>query len=405
MQKKSIPFFDLTRQWKKIKSVTMPRIEALLDTQHCVGGPEVHGFEERFAHYTGSKHALSCSSGTSALWLALKALGLEANDIVVTTPFSFIASSSEIYAHGAHPVFIDIDSETYNLSPDTLAQWLSENVEMIDGVAFEKNTHFRVRGMVVVNIFGQCADYKRIRALCDAYNLWIVEDAAQSVGARCGTQKSGTLGDITTFSFYPTKNLGAAGDAGMITTQSDELADTITRLRAHNRTPHQYYNYQGYGVNSRCDALQSVILDEKLKHLQSYITRRRTIAHSYTTAFADSTLLTVPKEHFFHTYHQYSLRVNTDHISRDQLCSTLLEKGVATRIFYPAPLNTIPYLQTDPRLYTQCPVADRVCSDIICLPIWPELNSEEVEYIISTVIDVTHTVTNNAQPLSSGNHV
>ena len=203
-------------------------------------------------------------------WFTLRALELKPNSIVLTTPFSFIASSSEIYEHGAHPVFIDIDKHSYNLSADAVAAWLHTHTLPTKMALLEKKTGMPVVGMVVVNIFGHAADYTALNAIKEKYGLWIVEDAAQSVGARHGMHASGNLGDISTFSFYPTKNLSAAGDAGMTTTSHEHLAQRLSQLRNHGR--HSHYHYQGYGTNARLDAVQAVILQEKLAILDSLLT-------------------------------------------------------------------------------------------------------------------------------------
>lgn len=397
----AIPFFSLTPQWQKIKSSLMPKIEALLDSQHCIGGEALASFEKDFANYTGAQYALSCSSGTAALWLALKALDLQKHEIVLTTPFSFIASSSEIYAHGAHPAFIDIDERTMNISPAAMTTWLEKNTHVENKRTIHTLTGKPVVGMVVVNIFGQCADYAKLRALAEEYNLWIVEDAAQSVGAPYGEHSSGTLGDIACFSFYPTKNLGAAGDAGMVTTNSELLAQKIARLKNHGRLTH--YNYEGYGVNARMDALQAVVVHEKLQHLPSLLARRRAIAHRYTAAFKDLPGITPPAEQEHHTFHQYTLFVEPSAagLTRDDLRSALTEREIGSCIFYPKLLSEITYLQTEHRLYTDCPTARRVCASMLSLPIWPELSDAQVDTIIAALQEVVRGAVVPAKDLTS----
>lgn len=384
----TVPFFSLRQQWQRIKPSVMPKIESLLDAQACVGGPAVTNFEEAFAHYTSAKYAVSCSSGTSALWLSLRALELQPNSIVLTTPFSFIASSSEIYEHGAHPVFIDIDRD-YNIDPFALEKWLEANTTQKDGKTIECTTGYPVAGMIVVNIFGKCANYTAINTLKEKYGLWVVEDAAQSIGARHGAHASGTLGDISCFSFYPTKNLGAAGDAGMTSTNNKVLFERLTRLRNHGR--HSHYNYQGYGTNARCDAIQAVVLHEKLSILPDLLAARRRIAARYTQAFQSIPGLVTPHDDGTHTYHQYTIAVD-DRVhahSRDTLHTALEAAGVGCRIFYPELLSTISYLQTDSRLYTQCSQAKRAVQTVLSLPIWPELCDAQVDAVIATVQSIS----------------
>lgn len=377
-----VPFFSLKEQWLRIKPAVMPRLEALLDAQACVGGAAVTDFEAAFASYTTSAHAVGCNSGTDALWLALKALDLKPNSIVLTTPFSFIASSSEIYAHGAHPVYIDIEPNTLNISPHALAAWLEENTVQRDGQSVEKETGYPIAGILFVNIFGMCANATELRKIADHYGLWMVEDAAQSVGAAHHNKRSGTLADISTFSFYPTKNLGAAGDAGMVTTNNDEYAEALRRLRNHGR--HTHYHYEGFGLNSRLDAIQAVVLHEKLGLLDELIARRQNIAQQYSAAFRDIPGVHVPHDDGTHTYHQYTLTIdeNLAGRTRDQVIELLSYEGIGTRIFYPDLLSDIPYLQTDARLYTQCPIARTTVASMLSLPIWPELSDEAVSQVI-----------------------
>lgn len=392
MQK--VPFFSLAPQWATLKESIMPRIMSVLDSQQYVGGPIIEAFEKEFATYTESAFGIACNSGTDALWIALKAIGLEKDQIVLTTPFSFIASSSEIVDLGGHPVFIDIDKETFNIDPVKLELWLSTKTEVRNNGTYEKVTGFPVKGIVAVNIFGNCAQFKRIRAIAQKYNLWIVEDAAQSISARDedGTV-SGNLGDITCFSFYPTKNLGGAGDGGMMTTNDPELAAYCKRLRNHGRANH--YNYEHYGLNSRLDTLQAVILSEKLKHLESFIANRQKIAQFYTAQLSILPGLVTPRHHDRHTYHQYTLQImNNELIDRTTFLTRLSELGIETRIFYPQPLHQIPYLETDARLREACPIAEQAAQSVFSLPLWPEMGLEMAKMVTERVSqaygEITH---------------
>jgi len=289
-------------------------------------------------------------------------------------------------------VFIDIDA-TYNLCPVTLEQWLVKNTTKKNGRTYEQHTGFPVAGIVAVNLFGQCANYTDLRALAKEYNLWIIEDAAQSVGSFHNDQPSGTLGDISCFSFYPTKNLGGVGDGGMLTTQSQHIADRLRKLRNHGRASH--YVYEEYGVNSRLDALQAVVLQEKLTHLPRFIDRRKKIAALYTQEFSSLVGIQVPVVHDYHTYHQYSIQICSHKLqNRTTFIDHLNKSGIGSCIYYPEPLNTIPYLKKDERLVTACPRAENVCKTIVSLPIWPELTDEHVLTIIKTVKSfITHPVT------------
>jgi len=326
------------------------------------------------------------------LWLALKALNLQSGECVLTTPFSFIASSSEIFAHGAHPVFIDIDENTYNLSPQVLHEWLEKNTVRDGAVTKHKSTGLKITGILVVNIFGLCANFTAIRALAKEYNLWIIEDAAQSVGAAHNNIPSGKLGDISCFSFYPTKNLGAAGDAGIVTTHSAELAKKLLTLKSHGRPNVAHYAYDGYGLNSRLDALQAVILDEKLHHLPAWLMRRQEIGRRYTKALSLMPGITTPYDDGTHTYHQYAIRISSSKagFTRDELAAHLTQNGIGNRVFYPQSLHEIPYLQTHRDLYTQCIVSKKLCSEILALPVWPEMTNDEVDLVISSIESYAH---------------
>jgi dTDP-4-amino-4,6-dideoxygalactose transaminase len=398
----SVPFFSLKEQWQQLKPAVMPKLQALLDAQACVGGPAVAGFEEAFAAATKSDHAIGCNSGTDALWLALKALDLKPNSIVLTTPFSFIASSSEIYAHGAHPVFIDIEQDTLNISPQALATWLEEHAVQGEYGFTEKETGFPIAGILFVNIFGLCANVTQLRKVAEEYNLWMVEDAAQSVGAAHNGQSSGTLGDISTFSFYPTKNLGAAGDAGMVTTSNAQYAEQLRRLRNHGR--HSHYHYEGYGLNSRLDAVQAVVLHEKLQVLPDLIARRQSIAQRYSDAFENIPGVQTPYDDGSHTYHQYTITIDEAVVghNRDKIIELLSLDGIGTRIFYPDLLCDIPYLQTDARLYTQSRIARNTVASMVSLPIWPELSDDAVAQVIAAVTKaLKHPHHTAAQPVES----
>ncbi len=380
----SVPFFSLKRQWQQLKPAIMPHITEVLDSQYGVGGPNVESFEKALAIFTNSNYAVSCNSGTDALWIALKALDIKRNDIVLTTPFSFIASSSEIYAHGAHPLFIDVDSKTFNISPRLMQEWLERNAVIENGTTYHRTTGFPIRGIIAVDIFGKCFDVEAIKQIAEHYNLWIIEDAAQAIGAERNGKTAGTLGDITTFSLYPTKNLGACGDGGALTTNNKELAENIIRLRNHGRASH--YNYEGYGINSRLDAIQAVIVREKLKFLPALTERRRAIAQHYNRSLADLPGIVLPNLESGDVVHQYCIQVTENSLlSRSELIEKLEADGIQTRIFYPEPLNTIPYLATHPQLATQTPITNRLCETVLALPIWPELSDDEVLYISNTI--------------------
>lgn len=383
---KQIPFFSPLRQWQHIRQEALDAMTAILDSGQYIGGDMLANFEAQLARAIKVDHVMGCNSGTDALWLALAALDLKKNDIVLTTPYSFIASSSEIVAHQGHPVFIDIEKDTYNICPQKITSWLEKETIYKEGVTIHRRTGYPVRGLIAVNLFGQCAAYNELRTIAQKWNLWIVEDAAQSLGAAIGEKKSGSFGDISCFSFYPTKNLGACGDGGAIATNSEPLAKRIRMLAAHGRSGAYLYNC--YGINSRLDGIQAAFLACKLPHLATYTERRRAIAKRYYDAFCTLPYINLVQEKIgYHVFHQYSITIADirPNFCRDSLRSFLAENGIQTNIFYPQIFTDVSYLATHPDLVTSCPIAESCSKTMLQLPIWPELEHEEVTYICDIV--------------------
>lgn len=386
MNKQIIPFFSLGKQVENISKEINATLQEVLNSQQFINGAFVEKFETAMSKYLGVNHVVGCNSGTDALWLALKALGVKKDIIVLTTPFSFIASASEIAPHGGHVVFIDIEQQTLNIDPQKLESWLQTNAVFKNGVATHKVTGFAVGGIVSVDIFGQCADYKQLRRIADEWGLWIIEDACQAIGAEIDGIKAGNFGDVAAFSFYPTKNLGAFGDAGCCTTNNPELAEKILRLRNHGRKTH--YDYVEHGINSRLDGMQAAILTTKLAHLEEWTERRRAIAAVYNQQFANIPFIKRPTQILGrHVYHQYSMLVmdKQGNILRDELKAFLADRGVATCIYYPKALHQIEFLNTLPALENHCPVTERVVQSVLSLPVWPELEDQQVLYICEQV--------------------
>ena len=381
-----IPAFSLSRQIKENRPALLQALEAVLDSEAFVGGTFVQTFEKQLAAYVGANHVVSCNSGTDALWMALFALQIPKNSIVLTTPFSFIASSSEIVAHEAHPVFIDVEKDTLNIDPIALTAWLEKSATMKDGVATHTATGLPIVGILPVDLFGQCANYAALSAIAKAWGLWMIEDTAQSFGASIGDKKAGTFGTIAALSFYPTKNLGAFGDAGACITDDPILAERLAQVRHHGRKAG--YNYEFVGINSRLDALQAAILSVKLPMLDVANNRRRHVAELYKAQLATIPNITLPTETMGrHIYHQYGIRLQGDNATqlRDDLEKYLADQGIQTRIFYPQTLQNIPFLTVNPALTTLCPVADAAVAGILCLPMWPELEDAEVLRVCDTI--------------------
>lgn len=386
MTNRTIPFFSLQKQVKKDEQNFLAIFSEILQKQEFIGGHAVESFEKKLAQYLGVSHVVGCNSGTDGLNIALRALELQKKSIVLTTPFSFIASSSEIVANGAYPVYIDIDENTFNINPKKMRSWLEQNATIKNGKTIHTKTELPIEGMVVVDLFGQCADYFALKEIAEEWGLWIIEDACQAIGASVEGLKAGTLGTISVFSFYPTKNLGAFGDAGCLTTEDPYLAERIRRIRNHGRKNH--YEYEELGLNSRLDGIQAAILSYKLDQLEEYNQKRRLNAERYQQNLADCSYVTLPQQIIgHHVYHQYSIKVaNQQGISlQKELQSYLKEEGIGTNIFYPVPLHQIPFIAPQPTLKTECPHAERISKNILALPVWPELEKDDIDYICDRI--------------------
>lgn len=382
----TIPFFSLQRHVAALEKEISSTLQTVVASQQFIGGRFVENFEKELAAYVGAEYAIGCNSGTDALFMALSVLNVRPGSLVISTPFSFIASSSEAKRLGADIVFIDIEEKSFNINPALLLEWLKKETIIVNKKTIHKKTNRPVEGIVTVDLFGQCADYETIRAIADEWHLWIVEDACQAIGSSFKDKKAGTLGDISTFSFYPTKNLGAFGDAGAATTNNPFYAEKIKQMRNHGRASH--YNYESLGVNSRLDGMQAALLSLKLAHLDKYNARRREIAARYTAHFKGLGNISTPTETSgVHTYHQYSLRARAhDGSSLQKECIAFLaEHGVETRVFYPQPLDAIWFIESQKPFATACPEALKASKEVVALPIWPELTDEEVAKICHTI--------------------
>jgi dTDP-4-amino-4,6-dideoxygalactose transaminase len=390
--KQTIPAFSLGRQVKNMRPQLIAALEKVIDSQQFIGGKFIEAFEQQLAQYLNVKHVISCNSGTDALWMALSVMDMPQNAIVLTTPFSFIASSSEIAFNNAYPVFIDVDPSTFNISPTLMQQWLEREATMNNGRAIHKATGFPIVGMLPVDLYGQSADYSKLEAIAKQWNLWIIEDCAQALGATYNGKKAGTLGTIGAISFYPTKNLGAFGDAGCCVTDDSLLAEKLLQLRNIGRK--RNYEYESLGINSRMDAFQAVILSEKLGQLDQWNARRAQIAQKYNTALAQLPFIKVPQQIVgTHVYHQYSLIVQdcNGESLRTQLEQHLTAHGVQSRIFYPQSLASFAFLNNNPALTTPCPVAENISQRVLALPMWPEMEESEVDYVIECVQSMPYT--------------
>ena len=359
-----VPLLDLKRQYSSIKNELDQVVFSVLADTKFIMGPEVKSFEEKMAEYCQAKFAIGVASGTDALLIALRACNVGSGDEVITTPFSFFATAGVITRLGATPVFVDIDPHTYNIAPEQIEKKITE----------------RTKAIMPVHLYGQCADMDAINLITKKHNLKVVEDAAQAIGAKYKGKKAGTFGDFGCFSFFPSKNLGAAGDAGMVVTNDPEMAELMRILRVHGAKPKYYHSLVGY--NSRLDTLQAAILSVKLRYLDGWTKKRREHAEAYNSAFKGLDLITPKEENFnYHIYHQYTLAVK----NRDKLSAVLKENQIGHEVYYPVPLHLQKCYQFLGYKEGDLPVAERKAKEVISLPIYPELTTEERNFVIETV--------------------
>lgn len=360
------PFFDLTRQYKSLKPQILETVSRTFEKQAFVMGDEILGLEKELAAAIGVKHALTCASGTEALVVALKALGIGPGDEVITTPFSFFASTSSILLAGARPVFVDIENETYN----------------INSLLVEKAITKKTKAILPVHLFGQCADMKAIMAIAAKHRLHVLEDAAQSIFARFDGKICMGLGHMGATSFYPTKNLGGAGEGGLITTNDDHLADQVKLLRVHGMKVR--YTHDVLGWNSRMDALQAAVLRVKLPHLETWIARRQQLSRQYHEQLkhlGDKLVLPATLKNRTHVWNQFVVLVN----NRDQVRGRLDEMGIPTDIFYPKTIPAQPVLAKLGFKEENIPVAVETASLALALPIFPELTDDEQRLVTAAL--------------------
>jgi dTDP-4-amino-4,6-dideoxygalactose transaminase len=359
-----VPFLDLKRQYSAIKKEIDEAIFSVLSNTQFILGPEVKSFEEKVAAYCGTKFAIGVASGTDALLLSLRTCGVKSGDEVITTGFSFFASAGVISRLGANPVFVDIDPETYNIDPDQI----------------EKKITPKTKAIMPVHLFGQCADMDPIMEVARKHNLKVIEDAAQAIGAEYKGRKAGAIGDFGCFSFFPSKNLGGAGDGGMVTADDPEMAETVRILRAHGAKPKYYHSTIGY--NSRLDTIQAAILSVKLKYLDDWTKKRREHAEIYNSAFKDLDMITPKEESFnYHIYNQYTIAVK----NRDELRNYLKEKQIGHDTYYPVPLHLQECYRFLGYKKGDLPVSEKKAEEVVSIPIYPELTEEEQDYVISTI--------------------
>jgi len=375
-----IPMLDLSRQYASIREDVLAAVARVCDSQSYILGPEVGQFEREFAALCGTRESVACASGTDALWLALAAAGIKSGDSVVTTPFSFFATASSIIRAGARPVFADIDPETLNLDSAKVEQTL-------------KASSARRHAVMPVHLYGQCADMDGLNRIAAEFKLPVIEDAAQAVGATWRGKLAGSLGVSAAFSFYPTKNLSAFGDAGALTTSDPAHAERARSLRNHGAK--QRYYHDEIGANSRMDTIQAAVLRVKMQYLPQWNDARRERAHLYDRLLAGAGLTKIGAQsaapvtllktspHAHHIYHQYVIRVR----ERDKLREFLKEHGVGSEIYYPVPLHLqkcfvyLGYAEGD------LPEAERTAAEVLALPMFAELEEAEQRQVVETIAE------------------
>ena len=385
----NVPSLDLKAQYQTIRDEMERKILAVLGSQGFVLGPEVEALERELASLHGTKFGIGVSSGSDALIVALMALGIEAGDSVVTTPFTFFATAGAITRLKARPLFCDIDERTFNLSPEAL--------ERVLALEIRRKGNSRVKAVLPVHLYGQCADMDAINRLAAEYGLAVLEDACQAVGSeypsRQGVRKACALGTAGTLSFYPTKNLGGIGDGGMVLTNDEELASKLRVLRVHGESRRYYYDF--IGGNFRLDALQAAALRVKLRYFDDWQEKRRRHAARYELTFRETGVtekgtMSLPEAVYkdsgavhHHTYHQYVIRSK----KRDELQSFLKEKGVGSAVFYPLGLHLQKCFADLGYKKGDFPATEKACLEVLALPIYPELTNVQQDHVVSCVAE------------------
>jgi dTDP-4-amino-4,6-dideoxygalactose transaminase len=362
-----IPFVDLKAQYRTIKDEIDRAVSDVLESTAFVGGEKLERFEKNFAAYTGSKHAVGASSGTSALHLALHVLGIGRGDEVITATNTFIATTEAISQTGAAPVLVDVEDATLTLDPNKVEAAVTP----------------RTKAIIPVHLYGQCADMEAIRAIARRHSLKIIVDACQAHGAKLGGKREDILGDVTCYSFYPGKNLGAYGDGGAVVTDDYDLAEKMRSVGNHGRLDR--YTHSAEGFNYRLDALQAAILDVKLRHLDEWNEKRRSRARLYDAAFANGPVHPVKEaQGRYHVYHLYVVRTP----QRDRLLEGLAKRGISAGIHYPVPLHLqIAYKHMGLGVGTY-PAAERAAGEIASLPMYPELTDDMVGEVVQATREI-----------------
>jgi dTDP-4-amino-4,6-dideoxygalactose transaminase len=348
-----VPMLDSKPQYATLKPSIQDAVNRVLQSGQFIMGPEVRAFEREVARYLNTRYAIGVNSGTDALFIGLHALGVSPGDEVITTPFTFFATAEAISHVGATPVFVDIDPRTFNLDPELIEEKITP----------------RTKAILPVHLFGHAVDMAPILALAEKYDIFILEDVAQAFGGKYRGRKLGTIGDIGAFSFFPSKNLGACGDGGLIATNDSKIAELARMLRVHGAK--EKYRNEVVGYNSRLDELQAAILRVKLPYLDQWNAQRRQIAERYNDLLEDVPDISTPIEaaHAEHVYHQYTVRIMNQR--RDEIKEKLIKARISTAVYYPIPVHALPVYSD---LQIDLPQAWKAASEVLSLPFWPQIS-------------------------------
>jgi dTDP-4-amino-4,6-dideoxygalactose transaminase len=376
----AVPLLDIGRQHAPIMAELKGVLDRALESSRFIKGPEMEALEAEFAAYSQTRFAVGCASGTDALILSLMALGLGTGDLVLTTPFTFFASAGAVVRAGGLPAFVDILPDTFNMDPGKLREWMEAHCALTERGAVERETGRKVAAVMPVHLFGQVADMDAIGSVCREWGVPVVEDACQSVGARWNALRAGSIGRMGGFSFFPSKNLGALGDAGMVTTDDGDLAERVVRLREHGG---QGYIHREIGFNSRLDSLQAGFLRVKLSHLDRWHEGRRRNAAFYDDAFRGLEQVETPfiDPRAWSVYNQYTIRA----ADRDGLMTHLRGKGIGCAVYYPLPLHLQECFAPLGHAVGDFPASESAAGAVLSLPVFGELTEGELAEVASAV--------------------
>jgi len=382
--------FNIATQYKGISEEIEKAIKTVLESGVVINGKNVKEIEKKVAEYSGAKYGIGVANGSDALYIALKAIGIKEGDYVITTPFTYIATAGSIARAGGIPVFVDIEPDTYNMDPAKLEDYILSHCSLAGNQLIDRKTGLDIKAIIPVHLFGQMCEMEKIMDIANRYNIKVVEDCAQSTGAEYKGKRAGSFGDISTFSFYPTKNLAAYGDGGMITTSNPEY-EKYCRVFSANGADPKYYN-KIVGINSRLDELHAAMLNVKMMYLDTWVEDRFRVAHTYQTLFEEYDNLAhnirLPvynisdiKNHKEHTFNQYVIRAK----DRDGLRKYLAKYEIATNIYYPLCLHLQKCFRYLGYATGDFPIAENASENVLALPMYPELTGRMQEYVVSKI--------------------